>query len=44
MWEIIIYNVIFWSALTGVAKLLEHSMYLAIEAGFDINEFKKDKK
>jgi hypothetical protein len=44
MWEIIIYNVIFWSGLVAVAKLLEYSMYLAIQTGFDVNEFKKDKK
>lgn len=44
MWEIIIYNIVFWSGLIGIAKFLEYTMYLAIEAGFDINELKKDKK
>ena len=30
MWEIIIYNIIFWSALIAVAKLFERSFEYTI--------------
>lgn len=42
MWEIIVYNIIFWTALYGVGKFFEYTMWLAIESGLNFDNFKKE--
>lgn len=42
MWEIIGYNIIFWTVLYSVGKFFEKTMQLAIESGLNFDNFKKE--